>query len=172
MPGPLTGTYAGHMVKRGSDDVPYSVAMQRIAMPACAVIAVLVTFGVIHGMTGQSAPLIAAAAVALAVALAGIGWTMAGRPATHTCPADATPPAGRVRRRARCLRRRQHLRPAVRELSVANLGSEDVGAAFLFAVGVFVRSMRVAQARAQAASDRAEELLVQLRASQAGQARR
>jgi signal transduction histidine kinase len=56
------------------------------------------------------------------------------------------------------------------KLSVSNMVSEDVGAAFLFAVGVFTRSARVSQARARVAQARAEDLLAQLRASQAAQA--
>ncbi len=53
---------------------------------------------------------------------------------------------------------------------VTNVISNDVGAAFLFTVGVFVRSMRVSQARAHAAQARAEDLLAQLQDSQAAQA--
>jgi signal transduction histidine kinase len=55
-------------------------------------------------------------------------------------------------------------------ISVTNLITNGVGAAFLFTVGIFVRSMRVSQARAQADQARAEDLLAQLRASQAAQA--
>ena len=46
----------------------------------------------------------------------------------------------------------------------------NVGAAFLFTVGLFTRSTRVSQARARAAQARAEGLLAELRASQAAQA--
>ena len=55
-------------------------------------------------------------------------------------------------------------------MSLTNVVSNDVGAAFLFMVGVFARSMRVSQARAHAAQARAEDLVAQLRASQAAQA--
>jgi signal transduction histidine kinase len=55
-------------------------------------------------------------------------------------------------------------------LSLTNAVSNDVGAAFLFTVGVFVRSMRVSQARARADQARAEDLLARLQASQAVQA--
>jgi signal transduction histidine kinase len=55
-------------------------------------------------------------------------------------------------------------------LSLASLVSQDVAAAFLFTVGAFTRSVRVSQARARAAQARAEDLLAQLRASQAAQA--
>ena len=55
-------------------------------------------------------------------------------------------------------------------LSWTNVVSNDVGAAFLFTIGIFVRYMRVSQARAHAAQARAEDLLAQLQASQAAQA--
>lgn len=52
----------------------------------------------------------------------------------------------------------------------ANLIGNDVGAAFLFTVGLFIRSSRASQASARAAQARAEGLLAELRASQAAQA--
>src|ERR1019366_2704901 len=55
-------------------------------------------------------------------------------------------------------------------LSVSDLVSQDVGAAFVFAVGAFTRSARIAQDQARVAQARAEHLLTQLRASQAAQA--
>jgi signal transduction histidine kinase len=48
--------------------------------------------------------------------------------------------------------------------------SQDLGAAFVFAIGAFTRSSRISQDRARAAQARAEDLLAQLRASQAAQA--
>ena len=54
--------------------------------------------------------------------------------------------------------------------SLASLASEDVGVAFIFAVGAFTRSTRISQEKARAAQARAEELLKQLRASQLAQA--
>ncbi len=54
--------------------------------------------------------------------------------------------------------------------SLAQIGSQDVGAAFLFAIGAFTRSARIVQDQARAAQARAEALLIQLRASQAAQA--
>jgi signal transduction histidine kinase len=54
--------------------------------------------------------------------------------------------------------------------SLAVLASQDVGAGFVFAVGAFTRSARVAQEQSRAAQARAEDLLAQLRASQAAQA--
>ena len=54
--------------------------------------------------------------------------------------------------------------------SLASLASEDVGVAFVFAVGAFTRSSRISQEKARAAQARAEDLLEQLRASQLAQA--
>jgi signal transduction histidine kinase len=56
------------------------------------------------------------------------------------------------------------------KLSVTDMAGNDLGAAFLFTVGAFTRSVRVSQATARAAQARAEDLLAQLRASQAAQA--
>jgi signal transduction histidine kinase len=56
------------------------------------------------------------------------------------------------------------------KLSLTSLVGNDVGAAFLFTVGAFIRSVRFSHARASAAQARAEDLLAQLRASQAAQA--
>jgi signal transduction histidine kinase len=55
-------------------------------------------------------------------------------------------------------------------LSAANVASENIGMAFVFAVGAFSRSARISQASARAAQARAEDLLAQLQASQAAQA--
>ncbi|HET7015967.1 MAG TPA: histidine kinase [Streptosporangiaceae bacterium] len=55
-------------------------------------------------------------------------------------------------------------------VSLPALASEDVGVAFIFAVGAFTRSSRISQEKARAAQARAEELLEQLRASQLAQA--
>jgi signal transduction histidine kinase len=55
-------------------------------------------------------------------------------------------------------------------ISLPALASEDVGVAFIFAVGAFTRSSRISQERARAAQARAEDLLEQLRASQLVQA--
>jgi signal transduction histidine kinase len=55
-------------------------------------------------------------------------------------------------------------------LSVAGVVSQNIGAVFIFAVGAFARSARIAQNEARAAQARAEDLLAQLRASQAAQA--
>jgi len=54
--------------------------------------------------------------------------------------------------------------------NVAGLVSQDIGAAFVFAVGAFTRSARIARDEATAARARAEDLLGQLQASQAAQA--
>jgi signal transduction histidine kinase len=58
----------------------------------------------------------------------------------------------------------------VARISPSNIIANDVGAAFLFTVGVFIRSARASQARAHADQARAEGLLAELRASQAAQA--
>jgi signal transduction histidine kinase len=55
-------------------------------------------------------------------------------------------------------------------LSASAVISQDIGAVFVFAVGAFARSARMAQEQARVAQDRAEDLLAQLRASQAAQA--
>jgi signal transduction histidine kinase len=54
--------------------------------------------------------------------------------------------------------------------SLPSLASEDVGVAFIFAVGAFTRASRISQEKARVAQARAEELLEQLRASQLAQA--
>jgi signal transduction histidine kinase len=58
----------------------------------------------------------------------------------------------------------------VNGLSVSGLVSQDIGAAFVFAVGAFTRSARIARDEATQARARAEDLLGQLQASQAAQA--
>lgn len=55
-------------------------------------------------------------------------------------------------------------------LSVPGLLSQNIGAVFIFAVGAFARSARIAQSESRAAQARAEDLLAQLRASHAAQA--
>jgi signal transduction histidine kinase len=55
-------------------------------------------------------------------------------------------------------------------LSVAGVVSQNIGLVFIFAVGAFAQSARIAQTEARAAQARAEDLLAQLRASQAAQA--
>ncbi len=54
--------------------------------------------------------------------------------------------------------------------SLAGLAGEDVGVAFIFAIGAFTRANRISHDKAKAAQARAEGLLEQLRASQAAQA--
>lgn len=58
----------------------------------------------------------------------------------------------------------------IARISPGNVIGNNVGAAFLFTVGLFTRATRVSQARARAAQARAEGLLAELRASQAAQA--
>ncbi len=181
-----------------------SATLQRIALPACAVIFVLVTLGVISGVRGQSPPVMATAAVALLVAIAGVAWVVASPLRTGTLDLIALTAAGLAGAVLGGLLPTgagylvvfialiglgMEMPPLVAflagiavfgaanisalvaaKLSVGNLVSEDTGAAFLFAVGVFIRSMRVSHARARASQARAEELLAQLKASQAAQA--
>jgi signal transduction histidine kinase len=52
-------------------------------------------------------------------------------------------------------------------LTLTTLVSNDVGMPFLWQLGIFARSMRISGARARAARIRAEDLLTQLRTSQA-----
>jgi len=187
-----------------AEDGPHSPALRRIAIPTCAAVFVLVGFGVVHGMLGQPPLVIAAAAVALAVAVAGIGWVIAcdlesgttalvaltaaglsgavligllpGQPGYLIVsvsliglgievPPLAALAAGLLVYAAANL---AMLLPTGQSLT--NLASNDVGAAFLFTVGVFIRYTRFSQARARAAQARAEDLLARLRASQAAQA--
>jgi len=54
--------------------------------------------------------------------------------------------------------------------SVTSVLSEDIGAAFIFTVGLFIRSARRSREQADAARARAEDLLAQLAASQEAQA--
>jgi signal transduction histidine kinase len=54
--------------------------------------------------------------------------------------------------------------------STAALASLDLGFVFIFAIGIFTRRARVSREEAQLAQARAEDLLAQLRASQAAQA--
>jgi signal transduction histidine kinase len=53
--------------------------------------------------------------------------------------------------------------------SVTGVLGEDIGAAFIFTIGLFVRSARQSREQAQAARARAEDLLAQLAASQEAQ---
>ncbi len=192
------------MAQPASDDPPHSAVLQRIAIPACVAILVLVTLGVIHGMVGRSPAVIAAAAVALVVSFGGIGFIVASRSGVQTPAVVALTAAGLAGAVlvglspsgpgylvvfVALLGVGMQLAPRsafvtglvifaaanlamvlAAKLSVSNMVSQDVGAAFLFAVGVFTRSTRVSQARARVAQARAEDLLAQLRASQAAQA--
>jgi signal transduction histidine kinase len=53
---------------------------------------------------------------------------------------------------------------------ITDMVSQDIGVAWVFTVAAFTRSARISQERARAAQARAEDLLVQLQASQAAQA--
>lgn len=186
------------------DEPQPSATLRRISLPASAVILVLVTLGVIHGMQTETAPVIAANAAALAVAVAGLTWVvgigtetpaqtlialtavgLSGVVQVGLMPAEGgylvifvaligigmeLPPvlalaAGFVVFAAANI----VFLVAVR-LTPGNLFGNDVGAVFLFTVGLFTRSTRASQARARADQARAEQLLAELRASQAAQA--
>jgi signal transduction histidine kinase len=56
------------------------------------------------------------------------------------------------------------------KVPVLGVASQDIGAAFLFAIGAFTRSSRIVQEQARVAQSRAEDLLKQLQASHAAQA--
>ena len=188
-----------------SDESQQSAMLRLITLSASAIIVVFVTLGVIQGMLGKTAPVIAASAAALAVAVAGLAWIvvigtettaqtmtaltavgLSGAALVGLLPDEAgylivfvaligigveLPPllpaltAGFVVYAAANL----SFLVAAR-LSPSNIISNDVGAAFLFTVGLFIRSARAAQARARADQARAEGLLAELRASQAAQA--
>jgi signal transduction histidine kinase len=203
MAAPASRIYAGHMARPGDVELQYSAMLQRIGISGCAAISVLVTLGVIHGMTGQSPAVIAGATVALVVALSAMGYAVmraSGTGASLTAlttagiagvvliglipeasgylvvfvaligigmelPLALALPAGLAVFAAANLA----LLLAAR-LSLTNVISNDIGAVFLFTVGVFARSMRVSQARARADQARAEDLLARLQASQAAQA--
>jgi signal transduction histidine kinase len=187
-----------------SDELRQHTMLRWIALPACAVIVALVTYGAVHRMLSQTAPVIAASAIVLAVSVAGIAWivligtetpvrTMAvltvvglsGAAQVGLLPTEAgylivfvaligigmelpvrhALVAGLIVFAAMNL---SFL--ATARFTPGNVTSNDVGAIFLFTVGLFTRSMRASQARARAAQARAEGLLAELRASQAAQA--
>jgi signal transduction histidine kinase len=191
------------MVRPGNDELQHSAMLQRIGTSGCAAISVLVTLGVLHGMLGRSQAVIAGSAVALVVALAGMGYVVysgsgigsrlvalittgfAGAALVALLPAAS----GYLVIFVALIGMGMELPPALAlvaalvvfaaanlslllgaRLTLTNVVSNDVGAAFLFTVGVFVRSMRVSQARARANQARAEDLLARLKASQAAQA--
>ena len=185
--------------------VVYSPALRRIAILACAILLVLVVLGVASGTARLSPSATAVAWIALAVAVATIGWHLwclpdrslpvvlltvlpaglAGAVLTGLLPNGA----GYLIVFVALLSLGMDLPPKVAfpaalalfaatnvafltaaKLSVDNLVSNDVGAAFLFSIGVFTRATRVSQANSRAAQARAEELLAQLQAAQAAQA--
>ncbi|MGH3210552.1 MAG: histidine kinase, partial [Trebonia sp.] len=187
-----------------SDELQQSAMLRFISLSACAIIVVFVTITAVHGMLGKTAPVVAASAVALAVAVIGLAWVivfgtettartmiallavgLAGAVQVGVLPEEAgylvifvaligigmeLPPllaltAGFVVFAAANI----SFLVAAR-LSLSNIVSNDVGAAFLFTVGLFIRSARASQARAHADQARAEGLLAELRASQAAQA--
>jgi signal transduction histidine kinase len=184
--------------------VEHSPALQKIAVPACAVALAVVATATIDGMRSQQAPTIAAAAVALVAAAGGAVYIAATRGGTALRKAAALTAiglagalltgllpsgAGFLAVSVALIGLGMELPPALAgpaaiivllaanlafllagKLSVADMAGDDLGAAFLFTLGAFTRSVRVSQARARAAQSRAEDLLAQLRASQAARA--
>jgi signal transduction histidine kinase len=172
--------------------------LRQIGTPACALILALVAAGAGSEMVGKSAPVIAAAAVALTVAIAGIGWVLFNR--LHRRGPDLVAQIAAGLGGAALigllpsspgylvifvvlisLGLGQDFVPALTaalvvlaasnlagllagELTVGDITSDDIGGAFFFAIGAFTRSNIIAKARA-------EELLAELRASQAAQAK-
>jgi len=186
-------------------DVPrYSEGMWRVSASACAVLAVLVVFGGVAGMTRQSPLAMACTAVALTVAVAGIGWHLLGqreRPyrslgrlgaagvagvaLTYLVPNGCgylvifiallalgmnTPSAASFPTAIAIFVGSGVTFLLGPNASLASLISNEVGEAFLFSIGLFIRSTNLSQARARAAQARAEELLAQLQSAQEAQA--
>jgi signal transduction histidine kinase len=178
--------------------------LRLITLSASAIIVVFVTLGVIQGMLGKTAPVIAASAAALAVAVAGLAWVvvigtettarttialtavgLSGAALVGLLPEEAgylivfvaligigmeLPPLPALTAGFVVFAAANLSFLAAAGLSASNIIGNDVGAAFLFTVGLFIRSARAAQARAHADQARAEGLLAELRASQAAQA--
>lgn len=171
--------------------------LRRIGAPACAVIMALVAAGAGSEMAGKSAPVIAGAAIALTVATAGIGWVLFNRSHQSLPDLVALIAAGLAGAAlvgllpsspgylvffivAMSLGLGQDFVPALvaalvilaaanlaallaNGLSAGNLTSDNVGAAFFFAIGAFTRANITAKGRA-------EQLLAELRESQAARA--
>jgi signal transduction histidine kinase len=182
----------------------HSPALRWIALPICAVVLGLVTVVTIHELPGRAPLAIVAAAVALLVAVGGIGWVflardepvsrrMAGLTAAGAAGAVLTgllpsgagalvvyialiglgmelPPRTAVASGLVVFAAANLSFLLAARLSLTSLVSQDAGAAFLFMVAAFTRSVRVSQAWARAAQERAEDLVAQLRASQAARA--
>ena len=186
-----------------AESEPHSPALRLIAIPTCTAVFVLVMLAVVRGMLGQPPAVIATAAVALVVAIGGIGWVIARDPAPRAALLALTaaglagaaligllpgqpgylivsvaliglgievPPISALAAGLLVYAAANLAMLLSGGQSLTNLASNDVGAAFLFTVGVFIRYTRFSQARARAAQARAEELLTQLRASQAAEA--
>jgi signal transduction histidine kinase len=187
-------------------ELQQSAMLRGIALPACGIIAVFVTIGSIGGMLkpGQSAPEIAASAVALVVSVAGMAWSvligtetsaqtiaaltivgLAGAVQVGLSPGEAgylvifvaligigmELPTRLALVTGLIVFAGANISFLVAaRLSPGNIIGNDVGAIFLFTVGLFTRATRESQARARAAQARAEGLLAELRASQAAQA--
>jgi signal transduction histidine kinase len=187
-----------------SEPLPHSPALTRIALPIVVVSYALTIAAIVAHLHGHSPAVIAAAAAALLVAMAGTVRAFYPRTASGAQSLAAlsitglaggllfglvpsTPTYLIICIGLAGLGMRLPPVPAVisglvvaaaanvafslgAKLSAANLADQNIGMAFVFAVGVFTRSARISQAAARAAQARAEDLLAQLRASQAAQA--
>lgn len=80
-PQTYSGDMAGHQADGGQRYEPhYSAGLRRVAMAACAVLFTLVILGIVHDMSGQSPPAMAATAIAVVVGIGGTGWHITGQP--------------------------------------------------------------------------------------------
>jgi signal transduction histidine kinase len=199
----------------GDRRMPSSPMLRRISLAAASAAFVLATVAVGTHVQGRSAPVTAAAALALLVIAGALAWIFYGprlAEAQHLAALVVTGLGGGVLAglfpatasfiivcvalggTGMLLALRPALVAGTLLLAAANLTgllvlvttypgylahghlsgpsliSQDLGAAFTFAVGAFTRSARISQATARGAQARAENLLAQLRASQAAQA--
>jgi signal transduction histidine kinase len=186
------------MADPGSAETWLPPLLRRVVRLACAVMLALTTAALVHGMLRQSPSLIAVTAAALLVVLGGIGRGFATRTADldTLLPVGLaaavlvgllpdTPGYLVIYGVVVVLGMNVAPRPALAagvaifatanfafllaRLPLTTLVGNDLGMAFLFQFGVSTRSMRISHARALAAQARAEDLLAQLRASQAAQ---
>lgn len=207
---------AGHPLARlvsGDQRMPRSPALRRIALAAAGASLALTAAIVGTHLGGKSAPVTAAATLALLVVACGLAWVFCspvGADAQHLAALVITGLGGAVLSglipdtasfiivcvalggTGMALALQPALVAGTLLLAAANLtgllvaaaahpgslshawlpglAGPNIGAAFTFAVGAFTRSARISQASSRAAQARAEDLLTQLRASQAAQA--
>ena len=139
-----------------------TAGLRRVTIPAAIAAVLVAVVGVGLALPGKSAAVIVVAATATLVAAGGIAFIFIRSPESIGPDIAALLTVGFAGVALAAL--------LAGVLSVSDLVSQDVGAAFVFAVGAFTRSARIAQDQARVAQARAEDLLTQLRASQAAQA--